>query len=179
LVLSQDVTANDTVTIAGQVFTFVAAIGTTAGNVLAGINAAASRVNLTALLNAPGTTTSTGVALTGDALKLFRSRVVAVNDIPNTKVTVKAKGVGVLDVSETLTHASNIWTASEQLQHNLFGLKGNPYLIIQRIPKVVERPVQDKIGSNYLNTVLFGVKTFRDNSYAMVDVTIRCDAYNA
>lgn len=179
LVLSQDVTANDTVTIAGQVFTFVAAIGTTAGNVLAGINAAASRVNLTALLNAPGTTTSTGVALTEDALKLFKSRVVAVNDIPNTKVTVKAKGVGVLDVSETLTHASNIWTASEQLQHNLFGLKGNPYLIIQRMPKVVERPVQDKTGSNYLNTVLFGVKTFRDNSYAMVDVTIRCDAYNA
>jgi hypothetical protein len=53
LVLSEDVTANDTVTIAGQTFTFVASIGTTAGNVLAGANAAASRVNLAALLNAP------------------------------------------------------------------------------------------------------------------------------
>lgn len=179
LVLSQDVTANDTVTIAGQTFTFVASIGTTAGNVLAGANAAATRVNLAALINAPGTTTSTGVALTGDALKLFKARITATNDIPNTKVIVKAKGIGVLDVSEWLTHASNVWTDTAQLQHNLFGVKGNPYLIIQRMPKVVERPVQDKMGSNYLNTVLFGVKTFEDNAKAMVDVTIRCDAYNA
>jgi hypothetical protein len=53
LILSEDVTANDTVTIAGQVFKFVASIGTAAGEVLAGANAAASRVNLAALLNAP------------------------------------------------------------------------------------------------------------------------------
>jgi hypothetical protein len=47
------------------------------------------------------------------------------------------------------------------------------------MPKVMERPAQDLPWSYYINTVLFGVKTFRDNSFAMVDVTIRCDAYNA
>jgi len=179
LVLDADVTANDTITIAGQVFTFVASIWTTAGNVLAGANAAATRVNLAALINAPGTSTSTGIALTGDALKLFKARITAVNNIAATKVVVKAKGVGVLDVAESITAASDVFTAAQQLQHNLFGVKGNPYLIIQRMPKVSERLVQDKMGSNYLNTVLFGYKTFKDNSYAMVDVTIRCDAYNA
>jgi hypothetical protein len=43
------------------------------------------------------------------------------------------------------------------------------------MPKVSPRDVQDKMGKNYLNTVLYGVKTFRDNSYAMVNVKIRCD----
>jgi len=35
------------------------------------------------------------------------------------------------------------------------------------------------MGSNYLNTVLFGAKTFRDNSYAMVDVKIQQSAFTA
>ncbi len=110
---------------------------------------------------------------------MFTARLSSVNDDALNTLTVTAKGVGVLDVSETLTDGTDTWTAASQLQHNLFGVKGNPYLIIQRMPKVKERPVQDKDGSNYLNTVLYGVKTFRDNSYAMVNVTIRCDAYNA
>ena len=171
-------TNGDTVTIAGQVFTFVSSIGTTPGNVLID-NADVSRANLAALINAPQTTTANGVALTGDNLKLFLARVTAVNDNTANTLTVTAKGVGVLDVSEAFTDGTDTWTAASQLQHNLFGVKGNPYLIIQRMPKVKERPVQDKDGSNYLNTVLYGVKTFRDNSFAMVDVTIRCDAYNA
>lgn len=179
LTAANDVTANDTVTIAGVTFTFVASIGTTPGNVLAGANIDASRANLATLINAPGTTTSTGVALTGDNLKLVRARLSAVNNDTADTLTVTGKGLGVMVVSETLTHASNVWTAASQLQHNLFGVKGNPYLIIQRMPKVVERPVADKMGSNYLNTVLFGVKTFRDNSYAMVDVKIQQSAFTA
>jgi hypothetical protein len=61
LVLSQDVTANDTVTIAGVVFKFVASLTSpaVAGEVVAGANAAASRANLVTLINAPATTTAT------------------------------------------------------------------------------------------------------------------------
>jgi hypothetical protein len=46
-------TAGDTVSINGQVFTFVAAIGTTAGNVLIGANVDTTRASFAALLNAP------------------------------------------------------------------------------------------------------------------------------
>src|SRR5580704_12546209 len=55
-----------TLTINGNavVFTFVSAIGTTAGNVLIGASAAATAANLLALLNQPQTT-ATGVALAG------------------------------------------------------------------------------------------------------------------
>jgi hypothetical protein len=180
-VLSQatDFTAGDTITIGGVVFTAQTTIGTTPGNFLVGTNADTSRAVLAAFINAPATTSANQVALTGDDLALVRSRFSAVNDNDDDTLTVTAKGVGVLDVSETLDDGTDTWTAASQLQHNLFGVKGNPYLIIQRMPKVVERPVQDKMGSNYLNTVLYGVKTFVDNANAMVDVTIRCDAYNA
>lgn len=179
LALSVQPTANDTVTIDGQVFTFVAAIGTTAGNVLIGANVDATRANLAALINTPQTTTANGVALTGDVLKRFRARNTAVNDNTADTLTVTAKGVGVLVVSEGLTDASGVWTAASQLQHNLFGVKGNPYLVVQRMPKVTEKSVPDKQGNNYINTVLYAQKTFRDNSYAMVDVTIRSDAFTA
>lgn len=53
LALATNPTANDTVTIQGVTFTFVSSIGTTAGNVLIGASADASRANLAALLNAP------------------------------------------------------------------------------------------------------------------------------
>lgn len=177
LSLATQPTANDTVTIAGQVFTFVAS-PSAAGDIDIGANVDATRANLAALINAPQTTTAGGVALTGDALKLFRARITAVNDNTADTLTVTARGVGVLAVAETLTDGTDTWTAASRLQHQLFGVKGNPYLIMQRMPKVKERPVQDKDGSNYLNTVLYGVKTFRDNSFAMVNVTIRADGFS-
>jgi len=179
LALATQPTANDTVTIAGQVFTFVSSIGTTPGNILIGASADATRANAATLINAAGTTTATGVALTDDALKLFKARITAVNNDTANTLTVTAKGVGVLAVSETLTDATDTWTATAQLQNCLFGVKGNPYLIVQRMPKVVEKSVSDKMGNNYLNSVLYGVKTFRDNSLAMVRVSIRSDAFTA
>jgi len=178
LALATQPIANDTVTISGQVFTFVAS-PSTSGDIDIGADVDATRANLATLINAPDTTTSGWVALTWDVLKLFNARISAVNSNSANTLTVTGKGLGVLDVSETLTDVTDTWTAASQLQHNLFGVKGNPYLIIQRMSKVVERKAQEKMGSNYLNSVLFGYKTFRDNSFAMVDVTIRCDTYNA
>jgi len=172
-------TANDTITIQGQVFTFVSSIGTTAGNVLIGSDVDTTRASLATLINAPATSTSTGRALTGAALRLFQNQVTAANDNSANTLTVTAKGVGVLDVSEVLTDGTDTWTATTQLQRNLFGIVGNPVLVVQREPSIAVRPVQDKLGNNYLNGVLFGVKSFIDNSKQMVDARVRCDTYNA
>lgn len=172
-------TANDTVTIAGQVFTFVSSIGTTVGNVLIGSDVDVTRASLATLINAPATTTATGVALTTN-LRLFQNQITAANSASADTLTITAKGVGVLDVSETLTDATDTWTATKQLQRNLFGIVGKaPCLVVQRMPKMVVRPVQDKLGNNYLNGVLFGTKTFTDQGKQMVDVKVRCDTYNA
>jgi hypothetical protein len=52
-------------------------------------------------------------------------------------------------------------------------------LVIQRKPSIVEVQNQAQIGKNYLNGVLFGVKTFTENANQMVDLTARCDTRNA
>ena len=112
-------------------------------------------------------------------MKLFKARISAVNDNTADTITITGKGLGVLDVAETLTHATNVWTATAQLQHNLFGVKGNPYLVMQKAPKVSERVAQLRDGKVYINTVLYGTKTFADNAKAMVDVAIQDSTYNA
>lgn len=172
-------TNGDTVTIGTQVFTAVSSIGTTAGNFLIGASADATRANLATLINAPATTTATGVALTGNSLRTFQNTITAVNDNTGDTLTVTARGIGVLDVAETLTAGADVWTAASQLQHNLFGIVGSPSLVIQRKPSIVEVQKQLQLGKNYLNGVLFGVKTFSEDANKMVDVTVRCDAYNA
>lgn len=179
LALATKPTANDTVTIAWVTFTFVSTIGTTPGNVLIGADADATRANLAALINAPATTTTKGVALSDADAKLFAARISATNDNTWDKLTVVAKWVWTLAVDSSLTAGTDWWTATAQLQHNLFGVKGNPYLIMQRQPSVTEVEAQDKMWKYFKNAVLYGVKTFHDNAQAMVDVTIRSDAFTA
>lgn len=179
LALATKPTANDTVTIAWVTFTFVSTIGTTPGNVLIGADADATRANLAALINAPATTTTKGVALSDADAKFFASRISATNDDTWDKLTVVAKWVWTLAVDSSLTAGTDWWTATAQLQHNLFGVKGNPYLIMQRQPSVTEVEAQDKMWKYFKNAVLYGVKTFHDNAQAMVDVTIRSDAFTA
>lgn len=179
LALATKPTANDTVTIAWVTFTFVSTIGTTPGNVLIGADADATRANLAALINAPATTTTKGVALSDADAKFFASRISATNDDAADKLTVVAKWVWTLTVDSSLTAGTDWWTATAQLQHNLFGVKGNPYLIMQRQPSVTEVEAQDKMWKYFKNAVLYGVKTFHDNAQAMVDVTIRSDAFTA
>lgn len=179
LSLATQPTNNDTIVIAGQTFTFVSSIGTTAGNVLIGADVDTTRASLATLINAPWTSTSTWIALTGTALRTFQNTITAANSNSADTLTVTARGIGVLDVSEALTDGTDTWTATSQLQHNLFWVVGNPTLVIQRKPSIVEVQKQAQLGKNYLNGVLFGVKTFTENAKQMVDLTVRCDAYNA
>ena len=172
-------TDGDTVTIAGVTFTFKTTLGTTAGNVLIGASADAARANLTALINAPDTTTAQGVALTGDNLRLVSNQLSAVNDDTANTMTVTGKGIGVLVVSETFTDATDEWTAATQIQHNLFMAGKNPVLVMQSMPKVETTRAQARMGSFIKNAVLYGVKTFTDNAKRMVDVKIRSNTFDA
>lgn len=163
---------NDPITIEGVTFTFVSSIGTTAGNVLIGANVDATRANLATLINAPTVTTSTGVALSTQNARKFQACVTAVNDNTANTLTLKYKGVGTLTVSEALTDGTDTWTATKIKQHCLFGIKGNPVCVMQRTPSVMRKEEPKKLGANYLNGVLYGVKTFSDNAKQMVNVEI-------
>lgn len=92
-----------TITIAGIVLTTVSSIGTTAGNVLIGANQAATCVNAAALLNAPRTTTSTGVALSEENAALIERLGLTAQASGDTLI-VTAQAT--IEVSETQTNAS-------------------------------------------------------------------------
>lgn len=164
-------TDGDTVIIEGVTFTFKTTLGTTAGNVAIGGSADAARLNLTELINAPRTTDAGQVALS-EANARIMDNITATDSASADTMTVVAKGVGVLNVSETLTDATDAWSTTTQVQHNLFGRKGATTLVMQSEPKVQPKEVQDKLGKNILNGVLYGVKTFADGAKQLVDVQI-------
>lgn len=172
LALATQPTANDTVVIEGVTFTFVASPAA-AGDVDIGSDVDVTRANLTTLINAPSTTTAGGVALSTQDARKFLSSVTATNDNSANTMTVKYKGVGTLTVSETLTDGTDTWTAAKTKQHCLFGIKGNPVCVMQRSPSVVRKEEPKKLGANYLNGVLYGVKTYADNAKQMVNVELK------
>lgn len=177
LALATQPTDGDTVTVGGIVFTFKTTLGTTAGNVLIGASADAARLNLTALINAPQTTTAQGVALTGDNLRTVQNQYSAVNDAGANTMAVTCKGVGSTTFSETFTDATDTWTASKTIQNNLFGVKGCTTLVRQKGTNLQAKDVQDKFGKNILNGVLYGYKTFADQAKKMVNVKIAASTF--
>ncbi len=174
LTLGEDVTANDTVTINGVKFTFVASLSSgpaVAGEVVAGANDDASRVNLTAALNNTGTTSATYTAVSAaDLATLEDLKITATDDTTAKTVTIRAVGSGRLTVAEGLTHASNVWTYN--FIHSYFGKKGAIDVVVQDMKKVDMRKTSDKRGTNVFTSYLAGIKTFADGAKKFLDVKI-------
>lgn len=93
-----------TITIGGVVFTTVALIGTTAGNVLMGANQAATLANLVTLINAPETTTTTGVALSAADANTVRNILGLKATTTATAMTLTSSTKREITVSETETN---------------------------------------------------------------------------
>jgi hypothetical protein len=98
------VTAGDTVTINGVVFTFVATIGTDPGNVLLGANAAATQANLRALLLDPSTTTAQGVALSLDNQNKIKNLELGV---VSASTTLQISSKGAFRITASFSSGSN------------------------------------------------------------------------
>lgn len=176
LQMATDPSNTNTVVINGVTFTAVTTIGTTAGNFLVGSDADTSRAVLTAFINNPGTTSANQVALSAADQRKFYN-ITATNDASANTMTIKHKGAWVISVSETLAAAADVWTPALQKQHNLFGVVGNPVLIMQADPSVRIREVETKLGVNVLNGVLYWVKTYSDNAKQMVNVEIQSSGF--
>lgn len=162
-------TDGDTVTIAGVTFTFKTTLGSTAGNVAIGGSADAARLNLSELINAPGTTDAGQVALSA-ANQIIMSKYVAVDDAAANTMTVTGTGTGRTLVSETLTDATDAWT--KNYIHAYYGKKGAIDLVVQDQKEVDVRPTADRRGNNVFSSYLAGVKTFADGAKKFLDVWI-------
>lgn len=164
-------TANDKITIAGQVFTFVSSIGTTAGNVLIGSDVDETRVSLAALINAPGTTTATGVAVT-DPSK-FANFITAVDSPSGDTLTVTSKS-GRMSVTSVMTNASNDWQA--ETIHCIMMEKGSIWMALRNNVTVDERDEPLKLVTNYLIYTRYGITTPQEGKDRMVDLQIQATA---
>lgn len=162
----------DTITISGVTFTFQSVIGTTAGNVLQTVDTATTIDNLVTLINAPSTSTATGIAFTGSDLRIVQN-MVAVDG--TTFVTVYHKGQSFLTV--TGSEAADVW--SKKTQHVLAGVKGAIDVVVQKEPDVemASTVSQGKRGMNVMPMTVFGVKTFNQGANELVNLKIASSAF--
>lgn len=82
-----------------------------------------------------------------------------------------------MSVSENLTDGTDTWTSTKIKQHCLFGIVGNPTLVVQRMPSVSIVEAQKRLGKFIKNGVLYGVKTFADNAKRMVNVEVNASSF--
>lgn len=164
----------DTITVNSITFTFVSSIGATAGNVLIGSATADTIDNIVTLVTTPGTTTATGVALSTANQRTVQNWV-AVDG--TTYVEIRAMGASYLTV--TGSDATDVWTATQQLQNLFAGRRGCVDVVIQKEPSVEMGSTVSagKSGTNILPMTLFGAYVFNQGKNEMVRVKVRSDAY--
>lgn len=161
-----------TITIAGVTFTFVTAIGTTAGNVLIGSTTADTLDNLVALLNDQGTTSATQVALSA-ASRVALEGIVATDG--TTYLGIEFVGGG--EVAVTTSVAADPW--SLETVHCLFGRKGSIDIGLQRSPEIGfnQEPKRLPGSGNLIAWDLYGWKTFTDMKDEIVDVRVESSTF--
>jgi len=166
-------TNGDTLTINGVVITFVtSSVGTTAGNVLVGSDVDTTRASLAGLINNPGTTSATQVALSATNQNLFTDeyRFTATNSDSANTLNLVGTGSGRLSVAETLTASGDTWTTP--YIHAYYGKKGGIDVAVQSLEEVDMRPTADRRGTNVFSSYLAGIKTFADGAKKFLDVKI-------
>jgi len=161
-------TATDTVVIAGVTFTFVASIGTAAGNVLIGADVAASQAALRTLINDPTTTTATGVALSTEDARVLQNAQVTSGAWGSDVSTIT--GYGKLSCSETFTDATDGF--GTETSNMLFGKKGAISLAIQMQPELYITQEPKQLTRNYLTHALFGSKVFHRDAKRLVNLSV-------
>lgn len=185
LYVSENLSANVAVTFntnptAGQVFTigaftytFVASIGTTAGNVLIGVNAAATRANLVAALN-QGSGAGTNYVAWADTAPDFYASVYAelritATDNGSTGFTIATIGSGRLNVTTNATSATvdTNWINCPMM------MRGAIDVVIQ--DQVEGEAIADtkQFADIVRSFVLYGKKLFKDGVKKGVNVRIK------
>lgn len=172
LSLATQLTAGDTITINGIVFTGQTTIGVTPGNFLVVTNVDTSRANLAGLINNPSVTSANQVALSAANQILLTDvyGITAVNDNTANTLTITGVGSSRLTVSETLTDGTDAWT--KNFVHAYYGMKGAIDVAVQDQPTVMMREEAKQLTTNIFNNVVAAIKTFTDGAQKFLDVHI-------
>lgn len=163
LKIATNPTANDTVTVAGVTFTFVAS-PTTAGHVDIGADAAGSRANLKAAIEGGSGAGTTYVEVSAEKRNILTRRNIACTNAEDMAFT----GYGDISVSETLTAAADVW--SSQQAKAMFTVRGSIDLVLQ----FMDLKITDKekgFGDLTKGIIGVGAKMFTDGSLMTVSLT--------
>jgi hypothetical protein len=186
-------TNGDTVTIGGNVFTFVTSIGSTPGNVLAETDAATSMTNLKNALNAPYT------AISGKYIPYVRATVFAATPayamvldmLSSSAVTGTAPAVlttTILGFGTVAVSATGAGMAvTNQAVHAIFGTSQSIALILQKYPELAVSAGQiigngstgGILAQDFATWSLAGWKVFKTHTFQLVDVPISTTNYTA
>ena len=161
------IVATNTFAIAGITFTFVSSIGSTAGNVLMGSTDADALTNAALAVNA-GSGAGTNYIEISDAnrAKLRKLGVYAVADTTAKTLTIYANG------PFTFAGTATTFVPGALVAHCELGRKGAVDMVVQIDPKVQKNKVPNKTGYNFIIYDLYGVKTFDEGKYRMLDLRV-------
>lgn len=167
--LATQPTANDTITVNGLTYTFVAS-PSAEGDVDLGANVAETRDHLVNALNGDSASAGTDyIAWTGSDLNTFTALNMTATE-SSDDVVIECIGSGRLIVSETLTDGTDAW--DKNFIHAYFGKKGAIDLVVQDMAPVDMRKTDDRRGTNVFSSYLAGIRTFTDGSKKFLDVHI-------
>lgn len=168
--MATEPTADDTVTINGVVFKFVAA-PSAAGDVDLGTAVDTTRANLEAAINAGAGAGTAYIELsTANRATLTANRVVATNDDTADTLTIVAKGAGRLTVAETFTDGTDAWT--KNFIHSYFGKRGAIDMVVQDHVEMEIRQESKQLTDNLFTDALYGYFTFDDGAEQFLDLMI-------
>jgi len=164
-------TANDTITVAGVTWTFVASgAATNAGEISIGANAAAAQANLVLAINGTGTPgATTYIDVSTDNRRLLQNG--------NVSLATFAADVGaftgnvLFNTSETFTPAGNTFDA--ETGSLLCGRMGAPSLAMQINPTLASTRLPNRpMEMNFALHTLYGRNVFTRDASRLVNVTI-------
>ena len=187
LALATNPSDGDTITINGVTLTFKATLGTTAGNVHICSTAAKTIDNLIVALEAPATTIAEAADTGYVAVSSTKDATTGLSDQDLLKeltctdgatyLDLKANGWSYLVVSDSLTASADGWTAARQIQ-GLSAGQGKPTdVVVQKYPHLETKDRTGYIGKDFINWACYGINTFKQGTYQLVNVKLRSDNY--
>ena len=157
------VVATDAITVAWVTFTFVASIGSSAGNVLKGANDAAALTNLAAAINgASGAGTTYVEVSAADRAKLKNVKA----HLDGSTWVLTTAGAVVVSTDDTTI------TVGNAEEHAILCRPGAIDLVMQQNIDVRKTPLPKQKADYYIISCLYGKKTFTEGKNRMVDIKI-------
>lgn len=173
----------DTFTLNGLVFTFKTSLGATAGNVLIGGSSAVALTNLAALLAAPFTTTTNGVAQVNSTANQLSLYGIAQTATVANAATIQQAGNLLQITAVTFSNSGNSiggvgsGAAANVIQHNIFGVSNSIAMCLQGKPRLTINPVSNATAKDYVTWCYFGLKVFKTQAKQLIDVQVQGATY--